>query len=177
MRIRRAIVVLAALTAMGSAACGGDPPSDAGARASAAMRGPDGAAMGTVELTQGPNGVLISADVYGLSPGPHGFHIHAVGACAPDFSAAGGHFAPDGKGHGFMHADGPHAGDLPNIHAGADGSARADYFTSMLTLAADDEASLFDEDGSAVIIHDMPDSYSAEAGAGGRAACGVIERL
>lgn len=177
MRVRKASVVLAALIAMGAAACGGDSSFDAGARAEAAMRGLDGAAMGTVELTQGPNGVLISADVYGLSPGPHGFHIHAVGACAPDFSAAGGHFAPDGEGHGFMHADGSHAGDLPNIHAGADGSARADHFTSKLTLVPDDDTSLFDEDGSAVIIHAMPDSYGAEPGAGDRVACGVIKRL
>lgn len=175
MRVRRAVVLV--LIAMGLAACGGDRISDVGARAAASMSGPDGAAMGRVELTQGPNGVLISADVYGLSPGPHGFHIHSVGACSPDFSAAGGHFAPDGEGHGFMHADGHHAGDLPNIHAGADGSARVDHFTSKLTLAPDGDTSLFDEDGSAVIIHAMPDSYGADPGAGDRAACGVIERL
>ena len=175
MRVRRAVVLV--LIAMGLAACGGDRISDVGARAAALMSGPDGAAMGRVELTQGPNGVLISADVYGLSPGPHGFHIHSVGACSPDFSAAGGHFAPDGEGHGFMHADGHHAGDLPNIHAGADGSARVDHFTSKLTLAPDGDTSLFDEDGSAVIIHAMPDSYGADPGAGDRAACGVIERL
>ena len=175
MRVRRAVVLV--LIAMGLAACGGDRISDVGARAAASMSGPDGAAMGRVELTQGPNGVLISADVYGLSPGPHGFHIHSVGACSPDFSAAGGHFAPDGEGHGFMHADGHHAGDLPNIHAGADGSARVDHFTSKLTLAPDGDTSLFDEDGSAVIIHAMPDSYGADPGAGDRPACGVIERL
>lgn len=175
MRVRRAVVLV--LIAMGLAACGGDRISDVGARAAASMSGPAGAAMGRVELTQGPNGVLISADVYGLSPGPHGFHIHSVGACSPDFSAAGGHFAPDGEGHGFMHADGHHAGDLPNIHAGADGSARVDHFTSKLTLAPDGDTSLFDEDGSAVIIHAMPDSYGADPGAGDRAACGVIERL
>ena len=175
MRVRRAVVLV--LIAMGLAACGGDGISDVGARAAASMSGPDGAAMGRVELTQGPNGVLISADVYGLSPGPHGFHIHSVGACSPDFSAAGGHFAPDGEGHGFMHADGHHAGDLPNIHAGADGSARVDHFTSKLTLAPDGDTSLFDEDGSAVIIYAMPDSYGADPGAGDRAACGVIERL
>ena len=175
MRVRRAVVLV--LIAMGLAACGGDRISDVGARAAASMSGPDGAAMGRVELTQGPNGVLISADVYGLSPGPHGFHIHSVGACSPDFSAAGGHFAPDGEGHGFMHADGHHAGDLPNIHAGPDGSARVDHFTSKLTLAPDGDTSLFDEDGSAVIIHAMPDSYGADPGAGDRAACGVIERL
>ena len=175
MRVRRAVVLV--LIAMGLAACGGDRISDVGARAAASMSGPDGAAMGRVELTQGPNGVLISGDVYGLSPGPQGFHVHSVGACSPDFSAAGGHFAPDGEGHGFMHAAGHHAGDLPNIHAGADGSARVDHFTSKLTLAPDGDTSLFDDDGSAVIIHAMPDSYGADPGAGDRAACGVIERL
>ena len=54
--------------------------------------------MRTVTLTQGPHGVLISADVSGLSPGAHGFHIHAPGACAPDFAAAGDHFNPGGSG-------------------------------------------------------------------------------
>lgn len=177
MKARRIIVGLAAAAVlMGLAACGEDEVSNVGARAVAVMSGPDGAAMGTVELTQGPNGVLISADVFGLAPGPHGFHIHAVGACAPDFSAAGGHFNPEGIGHGFMDADGSHAGDLPNIHAGDDGAARADHFTSKVTLAAGAEESLFDEDGSAVIIHAQPDSYGAEPGAGDRAACGVIER-
>ena len=93
--------------------------------------------MGTVTLEQGPNGVLISADVSGLTPGPHGFHIHDVGACTPDFSAAGSHFAPSGHGHGFMYGDDQHAGDLPNLYAAGDGTARADVFTSKITLAAD----------------------------------------
>jgi len=132
--------------------------------------------MGTVTLVQGPNGVLMSADVGDLTPGPHGFHIHSVGACTPDFSAAGAHFAPTDDGHGFMHPEGKHAGDLPNIYAGTDGTARADVFTDQVTLAADAETSVFDSDGSAIIIHDKPDSYGAEPGAGDRVACGVIER-
>ena len=57
--------------------------------------------MGMVTLTQGPQGVLVSADLSGLPPGGHGFHIHAVGACAPDFSAAGSHFGPGEESHGF----------------------------------------------------------------------------
>lgn len=158
------------------AACGDDDPSGVGATAVASMSGPDGAAMGTVALEQGPNGVLISADVKDLTPGPHGFHIHSVGACTPDFSAAGGHFAPTDHGHGFMHPDGKHAGDLPNVYAGTDGIARADVFTDQVTLAADGETSLFDSDGSAIIIHAKPDSYGADPGAGDRVACGVIER-
>ena len=120
--------------------------------------------MGTVALTQGPHGVLISADVSGLSPGAHGFHIHALGACAPDFAAAGGHFNPGSGGHGFLHEDGAHAGDLPNIHAGTDGAARADYFSDAVTLGEGVDDSLFDDDGSAIIVHAKPDSYGEDAG-------------
>jgi len=169
---RVAVLILVLLTV---ASCSEDGVPGEGATATALMSGQDGSPMGTVTLTQGPNGVLISADVGNLSPGAHGFHIHSVGACTPDFSAAGGHFAPGGEGHGFMHKDGSHAGDLPNIHAAGDGTARADYFTDQVTLASDTETSLFDADGSAIIIHAQPDSYGADPGAGDRVACGVIE--
>ena len=144
--------------------------------ATATLNGPDGAPIGTVTLTQGPNGVLVSADVTGLTPGAHGFHIHETGSCTPDFKAAGGHYNPGGGGHGILDAGGHHAGDLPNIHAGADGSARADYLTTDVTLAGGVANSVFDADGSAIIIHENPDSYGADAGAGGRVACGVIVR-
>lgn len=75
-----------------------------------------------------------------------------------------------------MHAEGSHAGDLPNIHAGSDGTARADHFTDKVTLAAHGETSAFDSDASAIIIHAKPDSYGADPGAGDRVACGVITR-
>ena len=180
MRFRRMITALAAglLALLGLAACGGDSDEIAGVgqRATAVIAGADGSPMGTVTLEQGPNGVLVSADVSGLTPGPHGFHIHDAGACSPDFSAAGSHFAPSGHGHGFMYGDDQHAGDLPNLYAASDGTARADVFTSKITLAADADTTVFDDDGSAIIIHAQPDSYGAEPGAGDRVACGVIER-
>lgn len=178
MRNLRMIIVLVAglLLLVGSVACSEDDVAGVGQTAVASMSGPDGAPMGTVTLEQGPNGVWISADVIGLTAGAHGFHIHSVGACTPDFSAAGGHYAPGGEGHGFMHPEGSHAGDLPNIHAGSDGTARADHFTNKVTLAAHGETSVFDSDGSAIIIHAKPDSYGAEPGAGDRVACGVITR-
>lgn len=149
---------------------------DAGAPLTAAAHlvGPDGRAVGTVTLVEGPNGVLVRADVTGLSPGGHGFHIHAVGACEPDFGAAGDHFNPEGIGHGFMEDGGWHAGDLPNIYAAADGTARADFFTAAVTLTPGAENSLFDADGSAIIVHAKPDSYGESPGAGDRVACGVI---
>lgn len=148
----------------------------AGEIATAELLGTDGAAMGSVTLTQGPDGVLVSADVTGLTPGAHGFHIHETGACTPDFTAAGGHYNPSGGDHGLLHDGGHHAGDLPNIYADASGAARADFFTQNVTFEASAANTLFDADGSAIIIHEKPDSYGADAGAGGRVACGVIAR-
>ena len=154
-----------------------EPEKDVGATATAAMMGKEGQALGTVTLTQGPQGVLVSADLSGLPPGGHGFHIHAVGSCTPDFSAAGSHFGPGEESHGFLHSTDMHAGDLPNVYAHADGTARVDVFTADVTLASDDVRSLFDSDGSAIIIHEKPDAYGEDVGsAGSRIACGVIER-
>ena len=143
--------------------------------ATANMAGPDGTSMGVVTLTQGPKGVLVQARMTGLATGGHGFHIHESGSCSPDFSAAGDHYNPDGTGHGFLHEGGYHGGDLPNIHADEAGNAQADYFASGVSLAEDAANTLFDDDGSAIIVHEDADSYGAEAGAGGRVACGVIE--
>ena len=170
-------VILATLALLAAASCGGgDSPGEVGATARATLTAPAGHAMGEVTLTQTPTGVLISAEVTGLSPGAHGFHIHGVGACSPDFKAAGSHFAPGGEPHGFLHEDGPHAGDLPNIHADEDGNARAEYFTAAITLDAGADHSLFDEDGSSFIVHADPDDYLDVGSAGARIACGVIER-
>lgn len=157
-------------------ACRDDPALfEAGAEAVAELVGPGGEPVGTVVLTQGPRELLISVDAQGLSDGGHGFHIHETGACSPDFAAAGGHFNPGDRGHGPLHKDGAHAGDLPNIYA-INGTARADILTPNVTLDADAPTSLFDDDGSAIIIHANPDTYGAEAGAGDRVACGIITR-
>ena len=63
------------LTASGVTSQQGDADeSDAGAprTATAHLVGPDGRAVGTVTLIEGPNGVLVQADVAGLSPGVPG---------------------------------------------------------------------------------------------------------
>ena len=177
MRTIRTLAVISffALVFAAMASCVSDTQPVVGATATAAMSGPDGADIGTVSLTQGPRGVLVSANVSGLSEGWHGFHIHGIGSCEPDFGAAGGHFAPDGKGHGFMREDGGHPGDMPNIYAGADGAARSDYFHPSISLSPG-QGYLFDDDGSAIIIHAKPDSYGEDPAAGDRVACGVITR-
>ena len=173
-----ALVAALTLAAMASGVSSQDAE-DSGSTTTvrAEMIGPDGVQIGTVTLSEGPHGVLVEVDVSGLSPGGHGFHIHAVGACEPDFTAAGGHFDPAGKGHGFEHALGYHAGDLPNIYAAADGSARADFFTAEVTLDVGPGHSLFDADGSAFIIHAKPDTYGEAAGAGDRVGCGVVRAV
>ena len=135
----------------------------------------DGQPVGIVTLTQMPGTVVIRIKASGLTPGAHGFHIHETAACSSDFKAAGGHYNPDGHGHGFA-GQGAHAGDLPNLVAHEDGSARAEFLTDRISLKDGVHGSLFDTDGSAIVIHARPDSYGDSAGAGGRVACGVIER-
>ena len=155
-----------------------------GLTAAAALESLDGDAMGTVTFRQVATGVLVMAQVEGLAPGGHAFIIHEVGSCTPDFSAAGDHFNPEDTEHGFIHptwkrgeATGGHGGDLPNIYAASDGSARADFFTLGITLNSGPRHSLFDADGSTIIVHEKPDAYGEEeSDTGSRVACGVIER-
>ena len=148
-------------------------PDVVGATATAEMRGPDGDSMGTVTIIQGPRGLLIQARLTGVPEGWHGFHIHETGSCDPDFSAAGGHYDPTGIGHGVLHEGGHHPGDTVNIYAHSDGVANADQYTVDATLGAG-TTTLFDADGSAIIVHEGPDSYGADPAAGARIACGVI---
>ncbi len=149
------------------------PAAGAAETASAAVVGPNGEAMGEAIFRQWPSGVLIELRLSGLEPGEHGVHIHETGACDGDFSSAGGHFNPAGRGHGFSTEEGAHAGDLPNIFAGADGAATAHILTDGVTLG-EGPNSIFDADGSALIVHAKADTYAADAGAGGRVACGVV---
>ncbi len=153
-----------------------------GLTASAMLMSTDGTTIGTVSFTQGPYGVLIAVDAKGIAPGGHAFIIHEVGMCEPDFAAAGDHFDPVETQNGFVHSNwtqrgslGSHGGDLPNIYAASDGRARADFFADSVTLESGPAHSLFDSNGSAVIIHEKPDNYAEEeSDTGKRLACGVI---
>ncbi len=139
--------------------------------------GAQGQAMGKAMLEETPAGVLITIELAGLTPGEHGFHIHEKGLCEPTggFASAGGHFAPTRKAHGFRDAKGHHSGDMPNLFSAADGTVRAQVLNRAVTLGKG-KASLFDTDGSSLVVHAGPDDYvSQPAGAsGGRIACAVI---
>ena len=133
--------------------------------------------VGVAALVETPHGVLIQAAFDGLPGGAHAFHLHAVGVCeAPDFASAAGHYNPHGAEHGFWNPDGPHAGDLPNIYVPDSGQLRVDMITDRVTLG-EGESTLFDDDGTAIVLHDGPDDYATgPAGAAGpRIACAVVE--
>jgi Cu-Zn family superoxide dismutase len=81
------------------------------------------------------------------------------------------------KHHGLENPDGPHAGDMPNITVGADGTAKATVVAPGVTMG-DDPYSIFSNGGTALVIHAMVDDQKSDpAGmAGARIACGTITK-
>ncbi|AOV06587.1 superoxide dismutase family protein [Sporosarcina ureilytica] len=137
----------------------------------------EGTEIGEVTLTEGKNGVTIRVAAEGLPPGEHGFHIHEKGECIPPkFESAGGHFNPTHKEHGFDNPKGFHLGDLPNIEVAEDGTVDAIVSTANVTLQQGEENSIFDEDGSSLMIHAKADDYKTDpaGNSGDRIACAVI---
>ena len=152
-------------------------------RARAAIKGEG--ITGTADFVEHAMGsgrvVDVTVSVAGRKPGMHGVHLHAVGKCEPDFAAAGGHFDPGPAGNMDPDANHPfHMGDLPNLNIGANGRGAMKATTSRVTLS-DGPLSLFDADGSAIIIHANPDqgiTGEPKSGVSGgpRIACGVITK-
>ena len=135
-----------------------------------------------VEQTKGTATVVeITVSASGLTPGKHGVHLHAIGKCEPDFTAAGGHFDPGPAGNTDPDANHPfHMGDIPNLEVGADGKGTMKIVTSRVTLSAG-PLSLFDTDGTAIILHGNPDqgiTGEPKSGVSGgpRVACGVVTK-
>jgi Cu-Zn family superoxide dismutase len=132
--------------------------------------------VGMAQLNQLEQGVRILIAISGLPAGEHALHIHETGECEPPFESAGEHFNPTDAEHGWDSAGGPHAGDLPNIYIG-EGELQLEFLTDQVTLE-DGETSLFDDDGSAIVIHQGLDDYHSQPSghAGDRVACGVIKQ-
>ena len=150
--------------------------------ATAIMYDINGAPIGTAQLWQDSSGLVnVAIASISLPPGTHGIHFHAVGKCeggATAFSTAGGHYNPLGKEHGMSNPNGPHAGDEPNIVIPASAVGKVAFSTNRVTLTPG-PLSLFDTDGSSIVIHANPDDQvSQPAGnSGARIACGVVRAL
>ncbi|MFD2531492.1 superoxide dismutase family protein [Gracilimonas halophila] len=129
----------------------------------------DSDVSGSVTFTDTENGVAVSGNFEGLTPGNHGFHIHEFGDCrADDGTSAGGHFNPGGNDHGAPTDMERHMGDLGNLEVGEDGSGTLEYTDSNVSL----EQIL----GRGIIIHAGEDDLESQptGAAGSRVACGVI---
>ena len=129
---------------------------------------------GTVTFVQESGKVIVIAEVTGLKPGPHGFHVHEKGDCsAPDFSSAGGHFNPSSQPHGDPSAGAHHVGDMPMLVADASGKATLRTAVSTMTLGS----GTTDIVGKSVVVHADPDDYRSQpaGNSGARIACGVIK--
>lgn len=194
----RSIVVLAVLglVTLGAVTTASGAPADSSSDrvASAVVRDVNGTTLGTVSFFSDRGKLALTGRLAGLSPGFHGFHVHAVGICNPratdpsgavvPFFSAGGHLNPGGDAHG------QHAGDLPVLYVAADGTSTTATVNDRLSTAL-----LFDADRSSIIIHALPDNYAniptrysaagvpgpdaatlATGDSGGRAACGVFTR-
>lgn len=164
LRFASACFALACITAVAA---------QAAETAEARLVNPKGATVGEATLEAVPGGILLHVRVEDLPPGPHGMHVHAVGACTPDFKAAAGHVNTHAAQHGLRNPQGPEAGDLPNLYVGADGRGEAEVYSTLVSLDA-----LLDADGAALVIHANPDDHLSQpiGGSGDRIACGVLKK-
>lgn len=182
MSVRRAIIAAWAGIAVLVMATAGSAIGRSASHASGTFVDATGQTIGWVRLVEDATGMVhVNVHVAGLTPGLHGIHIHGVGACAPTFAAAGGHYNPLGLQHGLFNPNGAHAGDLPNLIVNGDGIGHLDATTSGVTIS-DGPTTLFDSTasavGSAFIIHAMEDDQKTDAtngNSGVRVACAVIE--
>lgn len=137
-----------------------------------------GQSIGQINLVDSPAGLVIHTNLTQLPPGPHGFHIHEKGSCAPAEKdgkvgaalAAGGHFNPKAAPNHGTPLTG-HLGDLPILQVQTDGTAKVNLIAPRLKLA--------DVQGLAIMVHAGGDNYSDDpkplGGGGDRIACGVIQ--
>jgi Cu-Zn family superoxide dismutase len=152
------------------------PQASLGRKATAELRTADGRTAGTALLTEVSGGVHIVIEVRGLPPGPKAVHLHEIGRCEPPrFTSAGEHFNPDAKQHGLQNPAGPHAGDLPNLTVGEDGTGRLETMNTRVSLAGG-RGSILDGGARAIVVHSSPDDHRTEptGNSGARLACGVV---
>lgn len=181
MKHGRVMVTAAAAALAGAVAMAQTPAGGMKAQAEIKGEGITGRAE-LVERKQGTGTVVeLTVTASGLKPGLHGVHLHAVGQCEAPFTSAGGHFDPGPAGNTDPDANHPfHMGDIPNLEVGQDGKGTLKAITSRVTLSPG-PLSIFDDDGTAIIIHGNEDKGTTGApksgvSGGPRVACGVFSK-
>lgn len=172
--MKQLTAALATLALCGCATLG-DIPIERIARVE--LRQANGTPAGTAMLTAAGDKVTISIAAIGLAEGLHGLHLHMVGTCeGPAFTSAGPHLNPANHQHGTLNPAGSHLGDLPNLTV-AKQEAGALSAQIVGTRAAI-EASIFDADGTALVVHASADDYVTDpsGNSGTRIACGIFKR-
>lgn len=137
----------------------------------------DGSSAGVATLSQRTDGLWMKISADAPTAGSFGMHLHAVGKCdGPDFTTAGPHWNPSMKQHGRDNPVGAHAGDMPNINAGADRKLTIETQLIGVTLSGD--GGLLDTDGAALVIHEKADDYKTDpsGNSGKRIICGVFTK-
>ncbi|PRQ45917.1 putative superoxide dismutase [Rosa chinensis] len=133
---------------------------------------------GALQFVQGPQGPThVRGKISGLSPGLHGFHIHALGDTSNGCNSTGPHFNPLNKAHGAPSDKDRHAGDLGNVTAGPDGVAEVSVDDWQIPLSGPHSIL-----GRAVVVHADPDDLGkgghelskSTGNAGARVGCGII---
>lgn len=133
----------------------------------------EGGPRGQVSAVSTTSGYMhITIDLVDVPKGVYAAHLHETGLCeGPDFKSAGGHLARDGEDHGILAENGPHIGDMPNIHVPESQAITVEYFVPELS-----ENLVADEDGTAFMLHAKEDDLSSQPSgdAGDRMICGVL---
>jgi Cu-Zn family superoxide dismutase len=190
--MRRSFVVFAAVLLVPAVA------SSDGMRAEADMKGCTNAGItGKATLLEqvtpeGVKEVTVELRMTGLPDGKHAVHIHETAACDP-CAAAGGHHDPGpfGQSRPDTASDAVpaadinhpfHMGDLVNLEV-KDGVGTMKHTSNRVTLSPG-RLSVFDADGSSIIVHTQADTYCDEetdlkkgCAGGPREACGIIKAV
>jgi len=139
-----------------------------------------GQSAGVVIFKPVKQGVKMTVKLENIPFGQHAVHIHQNAVCdAPDFKAAGGHFNPMGKHHGFDNPEGHHAGDLPgNVSVGENHKGDASFVLKDISMDPNLPNSIFVNGGTSVIVHEHADDEKTDpsGNSGNRIACGIVKQ-
>lgn len=127
--------------------------------------------IGNIDASDTSGGLMLIPHLSGLTPGPHGFHVHQNPSCDDNGMAAGGHLDPSQTNqHLGPNSPNGHLGDLPVLMVDQNGKATTPVTAPRLNTGL--------LKGHTLMIHKNGDNYSdipeANGGGGPRIACGIV---